>query len=143
MRNISTYHRSQPVDLDVCPDDLVPLALAVTIVEERLFIDDLGNRPSRLTGIAHALAALVPVYSYSVDASNIRRMTDRELLFGLFRYGGAELHFLDGRPKITNMAVAENRIAEVIGLLLSAPEPENNANPKARTMADSEMSASR
>ena len=88
------------------------------------------------------MAALVPLYVYSVDASNIWRMTDRELLCGLFRYGGAELHFLDGRLKITNMAVAESSIAEVIDIL-SAPKPEDKANPKPRTMADTETSVSR
>ena len=74
----------------------------------------------RLTGIAHVLAALAPLYTFDADGTNRRRLDEKELLAGNFRKGGEELHFIDGRAPIENIAVPQRAVEEVVRLLLSS-----------------------
>jgi hypothetical protein len=109
--------------------ELVPLRFATRLINSRVYGDALGASPSRLLGIANAVAALVPVYTYSDDGEIIRRLTDEEMVTGHFRKDGEELNFLNGRPVIKNLAVAQTSVEEVVRLLTSAnsqprmPEP--------------------
>jgi hypothetical protein len=129
----------QAVEPGIYPDDLVPLPIATKIIEAQLYAHDLGSRLGRRTGIAHAIAALVPLYVYSLNAAEIYRLTDRELLLGVFHKDGAELRFRDGRPTIKNIAVAENRIAEVASLLKSAAGQEPSSAADSGGVGDSEV----
>jgi hypothetical protein len=97
--------------------ELVPLGLATRLIYHKVY---LGNAsPSRLIGIAHTVAALAPLYTHNRDGSDIRLLTDAQLLSGFFRKDGAELHFTDGRPPIVNIAVRHQVIELVAGILAS------------------------
>jgi hypothetical protein len=110
------------------PDDfsreLVPLALAARMIGARLYADEPAWDPQRLTGIAHVMAALAPLYTRSADGASFRRLTQEELLSGNFRKGGAGLHFKDGRSPIGRIAVMRGSIEEVVRLLKPAREGE-------------------
>jgi hypothetical protein len=72
------------------------------------------------------MAALAPLYTHSADGTNIRRLTEEELRSGHFRKGGGELHFMDGRPPIQNLAVPHRSVADVVRLLNSAVNGEDH-----------------
>ena len=105
------------VERGVSSAELMPLASAARVIEEKVYAYDPRSIPERTAGIAHALAALIPLFVYKVDGVNVRRLTDAELKGGLFRHGGEDLHFLDGRAPITHIAVQRSRMAEVIAML--------------------------
>jgi hypothetical protein len=102
--------------------ELIPLSLATRVVSERVYGDGSIPDPSRLLGIAHAMAALVPLYAYSIDGESVRRLADEELLAGHFRFDGRELHFLNGRSPIGNIAVTPGGVEEIIALLTMRSE---------------------
>jgi hypothetical protein len=103
-------------------NELVPLQVATRTISMRVYRRD--GSPSRLTGIAHAIAALAPLYSHSSDGSEIRRIPNDEVLSGFFRKGGAELHFTDGRPPIANIAATNYAIELVISILATTVDGE-------------------
>jgi hypothetical protein len=100
--------------------ELVPLAIATRSISATVYRNN--GDADRLIAIAHTLAALAPLYTHNADGSEVRRLTDEELLSGVFRRGGAELHFANGRPAITNIAATNRAIQEVAGILASAEE---------------------
>ena len=102
---------------------LVPLGLATQLISSKVHKRD--GPSTRLTGIAHTIAALAPLYTHNGDGSEIRRLTDQELLSGRFRKDGAELHFTDGRPPIINIAATEKAIEDVAGILASTVDDED------------------
>lgn len=104
-------------------NDLVPLGIATRSISAQVYRTN-GDR-DRLLAIAHTLAALAALYTHNHDGSEIRRLTEEELLSGMFRKDGAELHFTDGRPAVTNIAATHDAIQEVAGILASSEE-ENN-----------------
>ena len=130
-------------DLDT-RDELTPLALAVKVIAERVYAHEVprGRASDRATGIAHAVAALAPLYACALDGSTIRRLTDEELLHGLFRKDGAELHLRDGRPPITFIAVKESSVGEVIEVLRTGIEPHGNPAARSSSSGSSGNSAS-
>jgi len=92
-------------------NDLVPLELAVEMVYARVYETQhrkagLVCSPEQLNGIAHAIAALVPVFTYDKDPASVRRLDDQELEKGLFRECGRIMIFLDGRAPIRTFAVS-------------------------------------
>jgi hypothetical protein len=105
---------------------LVPLGLATRSISERVYARDSVCTAERLTGIAHVMAALAPLYTHSADGTNFRRLTEEELRAGNFRKGGGELHFIDGRPPIDNIAVPNGSMEEVVRLLSSAVNGEDH-----------------
>jgi hypothetical protein len=98
----------------------MPLQVATRTVSERVYGDGPIPDPGRLLGIAHAMAALVPLYACGINGEGVRRLTNRELLVGHFRFDGRELQFMDGRAPITEIAVEQSRVDEVVALLTSA-----------------------
>lgn len=72
------------------------------------------------------MAALAPLYTHSADGTSFRRLTQEELRSGHFRKGGRELHFIDGRAPIDNIAVPNGSVAEVVRLLGSAVSGEDH-----------------
>jgi hypothetical protein len=66
--------------------------------------------PPRLSGIAHTMAALVPLYGRKTGEQELRPLTEGELLSGRFRNEGAELHFLDGRAPLLDIAATHHGI---------------------------------
>jgi hypothetical protein len=107
--------------------EFVPLGLATRLISARAYGADAAAMLHRLTGIAHTMAALIPLYVHATDGSRLRRLTDRELHAGFFRKDGGELHFTDGRPPIKNIAARHQDIEQVVRLLASAVDTEEGA----------------
>lgn len=107
--------------------ELVPLALAARSISARVYAGDSVCTAERLTGIAHVMAALAPLYTHNAEGTSFRRLTEEELGSGNFRKGGRELHFVDGRPPIDNIAVPNRSVGEVVRLLSSAVNGEDRS----------------
>jgi hypothetical protein len=116
----STEGLARRIDPRGFSHELVPLGLATRSISARVYAGASVCTPERLTGIAHVMAALAPLYTHSTDGTNIRRLTEEELRSGHFRKGGGELHFIDGRAPIDNIAVPNGSVEEVVRLLNSA-----------------------
>jgi hypothetical protein len=103
---------------------LMPLELAVTLVRNNVYASRPGAPSSEPDAIARFIAASVPIYECSKDPSTrpsaVRRDHD-----GLFRKGGRELHFLDGRPIKKDLAVKADDVECVIAMLR---DPERAAD---------------
>ena len=125
----STDKLAESIDPGSFSHELVPLALAARSIDARVYAGESVCTSERLTGIAHIVAALAPLYTHSSDGTNIRQLTEEELRSGNFRNGGRELHFIDGRPPIDNIAVPERSVGEVVRLLSSAVNGEDRQHP--------------
>ena len=73
------------------------------------------------------MAALVPLYGRAGGEEEFRRLTQEELLSGVFRNEGGELHFRDGRPPLRDIAATHHGIDEVVRVLASAIDAEDGA----------------
>lgn len=109
---------------------LMPLELAVMLVRNKVYGSRPGAPSSEPNAIARFIAASVPIYECSKDPSRrpsaVRRDHD-----GLFRKGGRELHFLDGRPIKKDLAVKADDVACVIAMLR---DPEHAADIRAEAL---------
>jgi hypothetical protein len=125
----SSTRLARRIDPDGLSHELVPLGLATRSISARVYAGESVCTAERLTGIAHVMAALAPLYTHSADGMSIRQLTEKELRSGNFRKGGGELHFIDGRPPIDNIAVAHRSVGEVVRLLSSAVNGEDRQSP--------------
>ena len=125
----STDTLAERIDSGSFSHELVPLGLAARSINTRVYAGDSVCTSERLTGIAHIVAALAPLYTHSSDGTSVRQLTEQELRSGNFRKGGRELHFIDGRPPIDNIAVPERSVWEVVRLLSSAVNGEDREDP--------------
>lgn len=103
--------------------DLVPLELAVRAVYQRVYEQKhrkagIACTLEHLNGIAYAVAALLPLFTN--DAQGFRRLSEDELLKGLFRDGGRKMVFIDGRAAIHALAVSANGVERVSQALSAA-----------------------
>lgn len=99
--------------------------MATRLVSARAYGADAWVSAPRLTGIAHTMAALVPLYARGEH--EVRRLTEAELLSGVFRKDGAELHFRDGRAPVRDIAATHHGVEEVVRVLASAVDGEEGA----------------
>jgi hypothetical protein len=102
--------------------ELVPLGFATRTISMKVYGQNASA--SQLIGIAHTVAALAPLYTHNSDGTDIRPLTDEELLSGFFRRAGAELHFRNGSPPIANIAVTHQAIELVVGILASTVDEQ-------------------
>jgi hypothetical protein len=101
-------------------DALIPLSLATRAVHAAVYPHAAGEI-SRLLGIAHVMAALIPMYSYKPgDEHALQRLTSQELLSGFFRHNSHELHFTDGRAAVVDIAVENVAVVAIIDVLRNA-----------------------
>ena len=121
------YTQAQPIDGASFAHELVPLALATRLVSAGAYGSDAGISPSRLNGIAHTMAALVPLYGRAGSGEEFRRLTQEECLSGVFAKDGGELQFRDGRAPLRDIAATHHGIDEVIRVLASAVDGEQGA----------------
>ena len=121
------YTQAQPIDGASVAHELVPLALATRLVSAGAYGSDARITPSRLTGIAHTMAALVPLYGRAGSGEEFRRLTQEELLSGVFFNEGSELHFRDGRAPLREIAATHHGIDEVVRVLACAIDAEEGA----------------
>jgi hypothetical protein len=105
--------------------DLVPLELAARTVYQRVYEEThrkagMACTPEQLNGIAYAIAALLPVFTNEDDPQSFRRLSEEELLKGLFRDGGRAMIFIDGRASIRALAVSAKGLDRVARVLSAA-----------------------
>jgi hypothetical protein len=99
--------------------DLVPLALGARTVYQRAY----GIAPperhlgERLNSLAYSLARLGILYAIEGARRTARRLTREELARGYFRHGATELHFLDERAPIVELAVTPESIESAVDAL--------------------------
>ncbi len=102
--------------------DLVPLDLAAAMIfrkvyEERMMVGVKSRDGAHIDGIAYTIAAMCPIYVYEADGRAVRKLSEQEVSRGLFRNGARELHFIDGRPSVRNLAVSTGTIEAVLSAL--------------------------
>ena len=102
------------------PEELVPLPVAARKVYAQAYGDDLPalHLDERLNGLAYAIAAEETIFA--VLGPSLRPLTPRELAAGFFRKGAAELHFVDDRPPLVELAVPADAIERTAKALLGA-----------------------
>ena len=102
---------------------LIPLALALGLIRHKAY----GDRPLTSQGrdgdfnmLAGVVASLVTLYEYASDPSQPPRVLGkRELDGGIFREGGKELRFIDGRPAKRYLAINATDVECILALLKS------------------------
>ena len=117
---------------DRLPHTLVPLALAVTLVQSRFSASTLpvSTEPN---AIATFIASTVPIWEYSDDARHVPKPLPNPIRAGVFRDGGRELIFLDGRPSKFRLAVQVNDVDCVVEML---KHPERALRIRNRVIRD-------
>jgi hypothetical protein len=124
--------------------DLVLLRDAVRLVYAAVFHrrTDSAVSQERLAGIAHAMAALVPIYVSDPEVTGpaaLRRLTPAELSGAMVRRGGAELHFSDGRPALRDPRVTRTGIEHVIRLLGGESASDSEREPESESELRTEL----
>ena len=101
----------------VARESLVPLDRAVELIADAVY--RAGTRPlpdlALFDGLANTVSALVPMFV--VDGGGAQQLSEAELDRALFRKGGAEMYFADGRAPVVNLAVTSDAIAQVVRIL--------------------------
>jgi len=101
-------------DHEDVPHTLIPLTLAVGLVRSKAY----GPRAPDGDSIAVFIAGVVPLYEFSHDPSiPPRHLGQTQLDGGLFRGGGKELRYLDGRATRQYLAVNAVDLECVIAML--------------------------
>lgn len=105
--------------------DLMPLEMAASMVfrrvyEKRALVGLRRTEARHLDGLAYTIAELAAVYIYDTDGSSLRRISDDELRGALFQDGAKSISYVDGRKRITNLAVSIKDVEAIIGTLLAA-----------------------
>jgi len=118
---------ADPGDHEDVPHTLIPLGLAVGLIRSKVYAEgkSTGRDPGHtvdLNALAAFAAATVPVYEYATNPSKApRALLPSELECGMFRDGGKELRFIDGRA--TKCYLALNALdVECVTSLLREPE---------------------
>jgi hypothetical protein len=127
------YTLAQPIDGSSFAYELVPLCLATRLVSARAYGSGAPMSLARLSGIAHTMAALVPLYARASGEGEFRRLGEEELLSGFFRKDGGELQFRDARAPLRDIAVTRQGIEEVVRVLASAVDGEDGARALLRS----------
>lgn len=98
---------------------LVPLVRALEMIADQVYPARRDSRPMARTdlldGLACTVSALVPLFV--ADGQTSRQLSEAELDKALFRMGGAEMYFTDGRSPMHRLAVTPDGIAKVIRIL--------------------------
>jgi len=109
-------HDEATMTLGASKLDLVPVALAARMLYQRAY----GMPPpqlhlaERLNSLAYTLASRGSLYAIEEGKSAPRRLRRDELACGYFRHGGEELHFLDERVPILQLAVNRDSIESAV-----------------------------
>lgn len=112
---------------DELPHTLMPLALAAGLVLDKLYAGRPltgRGREDDLNALAGFIAGMTALYEFFEDPSTRPRALERkELEGGLFRGGGRELRFIDGRPAKRYLAVSARELEHVMALLMATRRP--------------------
>jgi len=121
--------------------ELLPLPLAALAVYGRVY-ERYGRSAApleeRLDALAYAIAGEVDLYAPEpARPCAIHRVAPDDLLTGIFRRGGAELHFRDGRAAVTHLAVTRGGLGHVLSLLTASDALQPHAGHPAEDAASS------
>lgn len=105
--------------------DLMPLDLAVLTIFRRVYEARSKNAVSsrdfgHLDGLAYMIAGVWPVYVYEEHGTAFRRVTSEEVSLALFRSGGKEMQFIDGRAPLRSLAVHADTVSAAAAMLEDA-----------------------
>ena len=115
---------------DDVPHTLIPLPLAVGLIRAKVYGERVGAQQSRLDALATFVAGTVLLYEFASDSSRApRALSAAEIQGGLFRSGGRELRFLDGRSPKQHLAVNAVDVECVMALL---KDPQRAAATRSR-----------
>jgi hypothetical protein len=105
-------------------NELMTLEAAAALAFERLFSGQplTKNTPDARNRIAHALAVLMPVYTFNEERTEFYRLAYEDLRRGHFYEGGRELWYTDGRPILQRIAVRSSDLGTAIARLHEVPE---------------------
>jgi hypothetical protein len=98
----------------------------VTMAEAALaaYAQSTGNASTipSVTGNLYAelLSRLIPLYALSEDRQQVRALTRADIDGGMFRDGGREIWFPDGRPPIRGLALTRTALKAAIEVLKRA-----------------------
>src|SRR3954466_12628933 len=106
--------------------DLMPLDLAVDTIFRRFYAERLRTAVSsrdcaHLDGLAYMVAEAWPIYAYEENGNSFRRVSAEELSQALFRSGGKEIQFVDGRAPLRRLAVHTETVGAAVTMLGHPP----------------------
>jgi hypothetical protein len=104
-------------------NELMTPEAAAALVFNRLFGREplTKNTPSGRNRIAHALAAVRPVYTFNEHRTAFYPLGYDDLRHGHFYEGGRELWYTDGRDKLLRIAVRSSDLGPAIEQLRNPP----------------------
>ena len=107
------------------PHSLIPLKLAAALVWNRFYIGRVSApawQESMLNSIAATFSVIGKIYEYNPNdpTDSIRLLSRIEIEGGMFKQGGDELHFIDGRPPRRSLAVRAESVSATIEALTRA-----------------------
>ena len=106
---------------------MIPLPRALEIIAGHIYADGQNAIPVVRTdffdGLASTLSVLAPLFVLE-SATSARRLSEEELDKALFRKGGTEMYFADGRAPISNLAVTADGVAKVLRILKGTGVPD-------------------
>lgn len=115
---------------DDVPHTLLPLTLAVGLIRAKVYGERAGGQQGQLDALAAFVAGTVLLYEFASDPSRPpRALSGAEIEGGLFRGGGRELRFLDGRSAKQHLAVNALDVECVMALL---KDPQRAAATRSR-----------
>ena len=104
---------------------LVPMDVAVKLVWSSVYeaTTSAERKEDILNSLATTFSVASPVYEFHTGASiPPRALKKNELEGGIFRNGGKELHFIDGRQPRRNLAVTADEVSATIEALKKAAD---------------------
>jgi hypothetical protein len=105
-------------------NELMTLEAAAALAFERLFSGEplSRNTPEARNRIAHALAALIPIYTFTQDRTAFYRLEYVDLRHGHFYEGGRELWYTNGKDPLERIAIRSSDLGGAIDRLRELPE---------------------
>lgn len=105
-------------------DEVLPLSAAAVSAYASVYQTGAAERVNatllleRLDGLASAIGCIADLYAHDDAPPGLyRRVSEYEVHTGLFRSGGNQLCFRDGRPPIKHMFVTRAGLERVVSLL--------------------------
>jgi hypothetical protein len=109
---------------DQFPHTLIPLDLAVLIVQQEVYGKEREANGADPNSIAAYIASAVPLYEVGKSAATEPRLVLNLNRQAVFTDGGKEAVFLDGRPSKHLLAVHAKDVPCVIAMLKDPPHAE-------------------
>jgi hypothetical protein len=118
-------HMAQPSAHDLVPLEIAATAIMVRVYEHRPG-ETVNSRELDLDAVCYTIAMLCPIYTHDDTGGGLRMLTQDEISIGVFRRGARELHFVDGRPAVFNLAVPADKVPSIVSAINAAlrePQP--------------------